>query len=122
MYILPKEEHVWIRIVVFLCLWHWAASQLAYSISEEVNKGTVVGNLAKDLNINVQELENRDLRVQSSVGAKFHLYNCCSVQCHLCIILSWINLLPISLNIVLTLWRHESHSTEDISNAKSWAQ
>ncbi|XP_039872406.1 protocadherin alpha-2-like [Simochromis diagramma] len=71
MYILPKEEHVWIRIAVFLCLWHWAASQLAYSISEEVNKGTVVGNLAKDLNINVQELENRDLRVVSSYSKTY---------------------------------------------------
>ncbi|XP_039474050.1 protocadherin alpha-2-like isoform X6 [Oreochromis aureus] len=71
MYIRPKEEHVWIRIVVFLCLWHWAASQLAYSISEEVNKGTVVGNLAKDLNINVQELENRDLRVVSSYSKTY---------------------------------------------------
>ncbi|XP_063353857.1 protocadherin alpha-2-like isoform X11 [Pelmatolapia mariae] len=71
MYIRPKEEHVWIRIVVFLCLWHWAASQLAYSISEEVNKGTVVGYLAKDLNINVQELENRDLRVVSSYSKTY---------------------------------------------------
>ncbi|CAI5652159.1 unnamed protein product [Oreochromis niloticus] len=71
MYIRPKEEHVWIRIVVFLCLSHWAASQLAYSISEEVNKGTVVGNLAKDLNINVQELENRDLRVVSSYSKTY---------------------------------------------------
>ncbi|XP_025754602.1 protocadherin alpha-2 isoform X18 [Oreochromis niloticus] len=71
MYIRPKEEHVWIRIVVFLCLWHWAASQLAYSISEELNKGTVVGNLAKDLNINVQELENRDLRVVSSYSKTY---------------------------------------------------
>ncbi|XP_035765882.1 protocadherin beta-14, partial [Neolamprologus brichardi] len=71
MYIRPKEEHVWIRIVLFLCLWHWAASQLAYSVSEEVNKGTVVGNLAKDLNINVQELENRDLRLVSSYSKTY---------------------------------------------------
>uniref|UniRef100_A0A3Q4GQK7 Cadherin N-terminal domain-containing protein n=1 Tax=Neolamprologus brichardi TaxID=32507 RepID=A0A3Q4GQK7_NEOBR len=45
--------------------------ELAYSISEEVNKGTVVGNLAKDLNINVQELENRDLRLVSSYSKTY---------------------------------------------------
>uniref|UniRef100_A0AAX7UKT6 Cadherin domain-containing protein n=1 Tax=Astatotilapia calliptera TaxID=8154 RepID=A0AAX7UKT6_ASTCA len=45
--------------------------RFSYSISEEVNKGTVVGNLAKDLNINVQELENRDLRVVSSYSKTY---------------------------------------------------
>uniref|UniRef100_A0A3Q0S4J0 Cadherin N-terminal domain-containing protein n=1 Tax=Amphilophus citrinellus TaxID=61819 RepID=A0A3Q0S4J0_AMPCI len=65
------NEHVWIRIVVFLCLCDRCASQLSYSISEEVNKGTVVGNIAKDLNLNVQELENRDLRIVSSFSKTY---------------------------------------------------
>uniref|UniRef100_A0A8C5C1B8 Cadherin domain-containing protein n=1 Tax=Gadus morhua TaxID=8049 RepID=A0A8C5C1B8_GADMO len=38
-------------------------SQLSYSVLEEVDKGSVVGNLAKDLNIELKDLEYRDLRV-----------------------------------------------------------
>ncbi|XP_028272663.1 protocadherin alpha-3-like [Parambassis ranga] len=71
MYIQRPKEYVWIYIVVFLCLCNWSASQLTYTVSEEVNKGTVVGNIAKDLNINVQELENRNLRVVSSYSKKY---------------------------------------------------
>ncbi|XP_060936047.1 protocadherin alpha-5-like isoform X3 [Limanda limanda] len=61
-----ESEIIWIHVVTFFCLCDWTASQLSYSISEEANKGTVVGNIVKDLNVNLQELEARDLRIVSS--------------------------------------------------------
>ncbi|KAM7000069.1 protocadherin alpha-2-like isoform 3-T3 [Tautogolabrus adspersus] len=55
----------WIQVLTLLCLCDGSTAQLSFSVSEEVDKGTVVGNLAKELQIHALELEKRDLRVVS---------------------------------------------------------
>ncbi|XP_022078070.2 protocadherin gamma-C3-like [Acanthochromis polyacanthus] len=56
-----------------LCLCEWSVAQISYSIFEEVDKGTAVGNLAKDLNLNVQQLQSAGLQITS--GYKQHHFD-----------------------------------------------
>ncbi|XP_049441906.1 protocadherin alpha-2-like isoform X18 [Epinephelus fuscoguttatus] len=65
------READWMLCAILLCLSHWSAAQISYSISEEVDKGTVVGNLAKDLNIHTQQLEERGFRIVSGYSQKY---------------------------------------------------
>ncbi|XP_028444573.1 protocadherin alpha-8-like [Perca flavescens] len=52
--------------VVAVLLWSVASAQLRYSISEEVNEGTVVGNIAKDLGLDKSTLKDRKYRIVST--------------------------------------------------------
>ncbi|XP_030224460.1 protocadherin alpha-2-like [Gadus morhua] len=62
---LERYDHVWIVLCVLLCFCEWSVAQISYSVSEEVDKGTVVGNLAKDLNLILQQLQSRNLEINS---------------------------------------------------------
>uniref|UniRef100_A0A3Q3VL89 Cadherin domain-containing protein n=1 Tax=Mola mola TaxID=94237 RepID=A0A3Q3VL89_MOLML len=49
----------------------WTAAQISFSVPEEVDKGTVVGNLARNLNVNIRDLQTRNLNIVSGYSKKY---------------------------------------------------
>ncbi|KAM9849740.1 uncharacterized protein ACBR49_007030 [Aulostomus maculatus] len=55
-----------IGCLVAVLVWRVASAQIRYSVSEDVNKGTVVGNIAKDLGLDRNTLKERKYRIVTS--------------------------------------------------------
>ncbi|XP_026214177.1 protocadherin alpha-8-like [Anabas testudineus] len=55
-----------VSCVIAVLLWRVASAQLRYSVSEEVNEGFVIGNVAKDLGLDQSTLKDRKYRIVSS--------------------------------------------------------
>ncbi|XP_038131588.1 protocadherin gamma-C5-like isoform X6 [Cyprinodon tularosa] len=55
----------------FFLLWNTINGQTRYSIQEELKRGSVVGNLAKDLSLGLSDIFHRKLRVPSEAGGEY---------------------------------------------------
>ncbi|XP_069825374.1 protocadherin gamma-B1-like isoform X29 [Dendropsophus ebraccatus] len=67
----------WQVIFPFLFSWlcHSVSGQIHYSINEELRKGSIVGNIAKDLQLDVKDLSRRKLRIVSKISEKYFSIN-----------------------------------------------
>ncbi|KAG8579347.1 hypothetical protein GDO81_010831, partial [Engystomops pustulosus] len=67
----------WQVIFPFLFSWlcHSVSGHIHYSINEELRKGSIVGNIAKDLQLDVKDLTRRKLRIVSKTSEKYFSIN-----------------------------------------------
>ncbi|XP_075066079.1 protocadherin gamma-C5-like isoform X27 [Mixophyes fleayi] len=66
----------WQVVISFLlCSWGWVSGQLRYSIVEETEPGTLVGNVAQDMGLKRAELSERRLHLKSEKDQKYFAVN-----------------------------------------------
>ncbi|XP_018422212.1 PREDICTED: protocadherin gamma-B1-like isoform X6 [Nanorana parkeri] len=65
------------QVIISLFSWlcHSVSAQIHYSIVEEMRKGSLVGDLVKDLGMSVKDITARNIRIVSDVSEKYFSIN-----------------------------------------------
>ncbi|KAG8439044.1 hypothetical protein GDO86_005297 [Hymenochirus boettgeri] len=71
------KEFKWqvIFLLLFFSLYQSVSAQIHYSIFEEMQKGSLIGNLGKDLGLNIKDISVRKFRVVSQFSEKYFSVN-----------------------------------------------
>ncbi|XP_051540558.1 protocadherin gamma-C5-like isoform X4 [Myxocyprinus asiaticus] len=65
-------QRKWRITLLFQCLaWNIINAQIRYTIPEELNKGSVVGNIARDLDLEIFEVSERNLQIATESGKQY---------------------------------------------------
>ncbi len=59
-------------LLFFVLMAHSAYGDVSYSFPEEMKRGSVIGNIAKDLGLDAKSLSNRDARIENEGNRKRH--------------------------------------------------
>ncbi|XP_048884510.1 protocadherin alpha-8-like isoform X2 [Brienomyrus brachyistius] len=66
----PKSRR-WMYVLLMIFFMEFSCGQIVYSVNEESDRGTAVGNLAKDLNIPGHELESRRFHIAAGTNERY---------------------------------------------------
>lgn len=66
-----KSRCSWQVLWLFCLVWSTIEAQIRYSIPEELKIGSVVGNIAKDLDLGLSEIYDRKLQIASKSGKQY---------------------------------------------------
>ncbi|XP_029556908.1 protocadherin gamma-C5 [Salmo trutta] len=61
----------WLALWMFFLLWNTIEAQTRYTIPEELDVGSVVGNIAKDLGFEISKISDRKLRIAPGAGKQY---------------------------------------------------
>uniref|UniRef100_A0A8C7RBB8 Protocadherin 1 gamma 9 n=1 Tax=Oncorhynchus mykiss TaxID=8022 RepID=A0A8C7RBB8_ONCMY len=61
----------WLALWMFFLLWNTIEAQTRYTIPEELDVGSVVGNIAKDLGFDISKISDRKLRIAPGAGKQY---------------------------------------------------
>uniref|UniRef100_A0A4W5NEI1 Protocadherin gamma-C3 n=1 Tax=Hucho hucho TaxID=62062 RepID=A0A4W5NEI1_9TELE len=65
------KAFLWQGLLLSFLLWNATEAQTSYTIAEELKVGSVIGNIAKDLGLQVSEIFGRKLRIASEGGKQY---------------------------------------------------